>query len=380
MGKNILRLLNINKKQSSFLWGARKTGKSHWIKNNFKPGEIELIDLLKTDTFAEYASRPALLRERFENTKKLIVLDEIQKVPLLLDEVHWMIENKKIRFLLTGSSARKLRRNHANLLAGRAIRYEMLPFSYMEVKEKNLEKIMISGMLPPHYLSTEPLDLIRSYFADYLQEEIANEAQIQKIPQFSQFLKIAAITSGEMLNYDNVARESGVSSKVVRNYFDILESTMLGFRISPWRSSKNRRLISAEKFYLFDTGIANYLARRKPAEGTPEFGKSFEHFILMELRAYRAYRNPELEITYWRTSTGYEVDFILDDKQVALEIKSSRMVHDIDLKSLKALREDGQIKHSVIVCQESYPRKLDGVKILPWQIFLEILWNKEFGI
>jgi len=380
MGKNIKRIIDIDTSQSSILWGARKTGKSYWINQKLNPEEIILIDLLKTDIFAEYASRPSLIRERFQDTGKLIVLDEIQKVPMLLDEVHWMIENKKIIFLLTGSSARKLRREHANLLAGRALRYELLPFSYMEVKESNLEKIMVSGMLPPHFLSSKPIDSIRSYVADYLKEEIVQEARIQKIPQFGQFLRIAAITSGELLNYDNVARETGVSSKIVRSYFDILEDTMLGFKIVPWKSSKNRRLITAEKFYLFDTGIANYLSGRQPKEGTPEFGKSFEHFILMELKAYKSYRNPELDITYWRTSTGYEVDFILADKVAALEIKSGRMVFDKDLKSLKALREDGKIKHILVVSQEKHPRELDGIRILPWQMFLEMLWNKEFDI
>ena len=380
MSQNIKRLLNIDTRSSSFLWGARKTGKSYWINHNFKPEEIILIDLLQTDVFAEYASRPSLLRERFQNTQKLIVIDEIQKVPILLDEVHWMIENKKITFLLTGSSARKLRKNHANLLAGRALRYQLLPFSCMEVGNINLEEIMVSGMLPPHFLSEKPLDLVRSYVADYLKEEIAQEAQIQRIPQFSEFLRIAALTSGELLNYNNVARETGVSSKIVRSYFDILESTMLGFRVASWKSSKTRRLIIAEKFYLFDVGIGNYLSRRQPREGTPEFGKSFEHFILMELRAYKAYRNPELDITYWRTSTGYEVDFILGEKQVALEIKSGTKVHDIDLRSLKTLQEDGKVKHLLVISQEKYPRDMGNIKIIPWKIFLEMLWAGEFDI
>ena len=380
MSQNIKRLLNIDTRSSSFLWGARKTGKSYWINHNFKPEKIILIDLLQTDVFAEYASRPSLLRERFQKTQKLIVIYEIQKVPTLLDEIHWMIENKKITFLLTGSSTRKLRRNHANLLAGRALRYQLLPFSCMEVGNINLEEIMVSGMLPPHFLSEKPLDLIRSYVADYLKEEIAQEAQIQRIPQFNEFLRIAALTSGELLNYNNVARETGVSSKIVRSYFDILESTMLGFRVASWKSSKTRRLIIAEKFYLFDVGIGNYLSRRQPREGTPEFGKSFEHFILMELRAYKAYRNPELDITYWRTSTGYEVDFILGEKQVALEIKSGTKVHDIDLRSLKTLQEDGKVKHLLIISQEKYPRDMGNIKIIPWKIFLEMLWAGEFDI
>ncbi len=380
MGKYIKRLLNIDTNYSAFLWGARKTGKSFWIKHNFDPGEIILIDLLKTDVFAEYASRPSLLRERFKDTKKLVVVDEIQKVPMLLDEVHWMIENKGITFLLTGSSARKLRRGHANLMAGRALRYNLLPFSFMEVGEVNLEKIMVSGMLPPHFLSDNPIGLIRSYVADYLKEEIAQEAQIQKIPQFSEFLKVASVTSGELLNYNNIAREAGVGNKTVRTYFDILESTMLGFRIPSWKSSKKRRMIMAEKFYLFDVGLSNYLSKRQPKQGTPEFGKSFEHFILMELRAYKHYRNPELEITYWRTSTGYEVDFILGKKQVALETKSKKMVHDTDLRNLKALKEDGNIKNMVVVSLEKYPREVGKIRIMPWQMFLEMLWGGELGI
>jgi predicted AAA+ superfamily ATPase len=380
MSKYIKRLLNIDKRYSSFLWGARQTGKSSWIRHNFNPDEIVLIDLLKTDVFAEYAARPSLLRERFQDTKKIIVIDEVQKAPALMDEVHWMIENKNITFLLTGSSARKLRRGHANLLAGRALRYHLLPFSFMEVGIDDLEKIMVSGMLPPHFLSSEPTGLIRSYVADYLKEEIAQEAQIQKIPQFSEFLRTAALTSGELLNYNNVARESGVSSKVVRSYFDILETTMLGFRIPSWKSSKKRRMILAEKFYLFDVGLSNYLSGRKPVQGTPEFGKSFEHLILMEIRAYKYYKNPELKITYWRTSGGYEVDFILGEKHIALEIKSGKHVHDIDLRSLKALREDGKIKNLLVICQEKHPREVDGVKILPWNEFLEMLWAGQFEI
>ncbi len=380
MSKYIRRLLKLDTSYSSFLWGARRTGKSYWVKHNFKSSDIILLDLLQTDIFAEYASRPSLLRERFQDTKKIIIVDEIQKIPILLDEIHWLIENKKVIFLLTGSSARKLRRGHANLLAGRAIRYQLLPFSFMEVGDLDLEKIMLSGMLPPHYLSEKPLDLIRSYVADYLKEEIAQEAQIQRIPQFNEFLRVAALTSGELINYNNVARESGVSSKIVRSYFDILESTMLGFKIPSWKSSKTRRLIIAEKFYLFDVGLSNYIAKRQPKEGTPEFGKSFEHFILMELRAYKAYRNPDMDITYWRTSTGYEVDFILADKQVALEIKSGKMVHDNDIRSLKALKEDGEVGHSLVVSQEKYAREIDGIKILPWQIFLEMLWSGEFGV
>jgi predicted AAA+ superfamily ATPase len=257
----------------------------------------------------------------------------------------------------------------------------MTPLSYMETKGFDLESVMISGLLPPHFLSPDPVQDLRAYVADYLKEEIASEAVIQNIPAFAEFLRIASLTSGELLNYTNVGRETGVSAKVVRNYFQILEDTLLGFRIPPWRKIKNRRLIETEKFYLFDIGVANYLARRQPRIGTPEFGKSFEHFILMELKAYQAYRNPELDIRFWRTSTGFEVDFILADLDVAIEIKGSQKVHSGHIKSLKALMEEHPIKKAIVVSMEKQVRKLENsIEILPWETFIEILWSGELGV
>ncbi|MDP2941864.1 MAG: AAA family ATPase [Candidatus Omnitrophota bacterium] len=368
--------LNLPAGKSSFLWGPRKVGKTYWISHNLKKAAV--IDLLKTDTLADYVSRPALLRERYLNHKGLIVIDEVQKAPQLLDEVHWLIENKKISFLLTGSSARKLRRGHANLLGGRAWRKAMAPLSYMEVTDFDLEKIMVSGLLPPHYLSANPIEELRAYVADYLKEEIIAEALTQNIPAFSEFLRVAAITSSELINYVNIARETGVSHKVVRTYFDILEDTYLGFRVPPWKKSKNRRMITTEKFYLFDVGVANYLSRHQPLLGSPEFGKAFEHYILMELKAYQAYRNPDMPITFWRTSTGREVDFILGEKELAVEIKGSSRVHEGDIRSLQALTEDGPIKRRCLVCLEKQPRNLaHNIQILPWQMFIEQLWNGE---
>jgi len=312
MGTITRRLLDLRlpPRQSAFLWGPRRVGKSYWIREHCKRAPI--IDLLQSDVFGEYAARPALLRERFGGKRdSLVVIDEIQKIPALLDEVHWIIENTSQAFLLTGSSARKLRRGHANLLAGRAWRRQMLPLTSQEVDEIDLEQVMISGLLPPHFLSTDPIEDLRAYVGDYLKEEIAAEALTQNIPAFAEFLRVAAITSSELINYTNVARESGVSAKVVRSYFSILEDTYLGFRLPPWRRARNRRLIETEKFFLFDVGVANYLARRRPMLGGSEFGKSFEHYILMELKAYQAYREPEMELSFWRTAAGQEVDFIL---------------------------------------------------------------------
>lgn len=382
--KRALQLPDITK-NSVFIWGPRRTGKSYWLRENFP--ELPIIDLLKSDAFAEYSTRPALLRERLDKKGeqqsgpkmgKTIIIDEVQKCPALLDEVHWLIENRGFNFILTGSSARKLRKVHANLLGGRARRRELRPLCYSEIDEYDLERIAISGLLPPHFLSDEPIDELRSYIADYLKEEIAQEALVRDLPAFAEFLKIAAITSNELLNYTNVASEVGVSSKVVRGYFEILEDTLLGFRIQPWRKSKNRRMVETEKFYLFDIGVANFLAKRRPILGSPEFGKTFEQIILMELLAYKSYRDPEMEITFWRTSNKQEVDFILDDKRVAIEIKASSRVRSEDLKWLSILSEDGPIKRRLVVSMETEGRLVHdregAVEILPWREFLTELW------
>lgn len=369
--------LNLPPNRSAFLWGPRKVGKTYWITHHLK--NVVIVDLLKTDTFAEYASKPALLRERYQNHNGMIVIDEVQKVPQLLDEVHWLIEHKGLSFLLTGSSARKLRRGHANLLGGRAWKRVLTPLSCLEVSDFDLEHIMVSGLLPPHYLSPNPEEDLRAYIADYLKEEIAAEALTQNIPAFREFLHVAAITSSELINYVNIGRESGISHKTVRTYFDILEDTYLGFRVSPWKKSRNRRMITTEKFYLFDIGVANYLARRNVRIGSPDFGKMFEHYILMELKTYQAYKEPDLPITFWRTSTGREVDFILGEKELAIEIKGTSRVHQGDITSLLALIEDGSVKQCCIVCLEKEPRWIHKkIQVLPWLTFIEYLWNGSF--
>jgi predicted AAA+ superfamily ATPase len=369
------RLLNITlpKDKSAFLWGPRKVGKSFWLRQRY-PDDI-LIDLLKTDVLMEYISKPSLLRERFMDAQQRIIIDEVQKAPEILNEIHWLIENKNISFILTGSSPRKLKRSHANLLGGRAWRYTMAPLCYPEVDGIDLEKIMVTGLLPAHLLSEDPIQDFRAYVADYLKEEILAEAAVQNIPAFSEFLKIAALTSGELLNYTNVARETGVSAKVIRSYFQILEDTLLGFRLQPWRKSNNRRLVETEKFYLFDLGLSNYLSLRRPKIGTSEFGKSFEHFLLLELMAYKAYRNPEMTLTYWRTSSGQEVDFIVGDMDLAIEVKSSKKVHESDTRSLQLLQTEQQVKKCILVSMESQRKVLaNDIECLPWELFLQQLW------
>ena len=363
--------------QSAFLWGPRRVGKTYWIKKSFLRPKHHFIDLLKTDTYFEYISRPALLRERWKG--QLTVIDEIQKVPALLDEIHWLIENKSASFLLTGSSARKLRRSHSNLLAGRAWRFEMGPLSFYETKNFVLAEVLKTGLLPPHFLSSSPLRDLRAYVSDYLKEEIASESSVRNIPAFTEFLRVAALTNSELLNYTNIARETGISAKVVRNYFEILDDTFLGYRLSPWKSSKNRRVALTDKFYFFDVGVSNYLAKRKPLPGNEAFGKSFEHYIFMELMNYKKYKSPEMSIYYWRTASGYEVDFICGDMHTAIEVKSSARIHNNHLKSLKALKEEWNIKNLIVVCMEKESRTVaKNIQILPWQVFLKKLWKNNF--
>ncbi len=372
------RLLNIQLPagKSAFLWGPRKVGKSFWIKQHLPDAVV--IDFLKTDVFADYASKPWLLRERYSDTTSLIVIDEVQMVPDILNEVHWMIENAGLSFLLTGSSPRKLRRSHANLLGGRAWRYTMTPLCYPELKEFDIQFALTSGFLPSHLSSPEPIQELRAYIADYLKEEIAAEAVVRNIPAFSEFLRVAALSTGELINYANVARDTGVSAKVVRGYFEILEDTLLGFRLNPWQKTPDRRLIETEKFYLFDVGVANYLARRQPQFSTPEFGKSFEHYIMMELKAYQAYKNQELPLHFWRTSTGQEVDFILGDMEVAVEVKAGKRVDNAHAKGLRTLAESHVLKRSILISFETEPKTLSGnIECIPWRLFLQMLWGGE---
>lgn len=360
--------------RSAFLWGPRKVGKTYWLHHHFITRGDRVIDLLETDTFAEYVARPALLRERWDGHRT--VIDEIQKVPALLDEVHWLISHRGASFLLTGSSARKLRHGHANLLAGRAWRYEMGPLSATELEGFDLERAMWTGLVPPHALSPDPDQDLRAYVADYLKEEIAAEAQARNIPAFADFLRVAAITSSELVNYVNVAREVGVSAKVVSRYFEILDDTLLGLRLAPWTRSVSRRMIQTEKFYLFDVGLANHLARRRPKIGGSDFGKSFEHWVLMEILNYRRYREPDLDVCFWRTSTGMEVDFVLGDMVAAVEVKGTARVSNAHLRGLRALIEDHAVRHAVVVSLEREPRTVaPDIDVLPWQAFLDRLWS-----
>ncbi len=322
----IQRILNLElpERQSAFLWGARKTGKSTYLKSAFPKSLV--FDFLKTDLLLEFSKRPSLLRERLlardEGVlKHPIILDEVQKVPNLLNEVHWLIENEGLRFILCGSSARKLKRGKANLLGGRAWRYEMFPLVSAELGEVDLLKVLNRGLIPSHYLKDDYLRSLKAYVTDYLKEEVFDEGLTRNIPAFSRFFDAMGYSHGELTNYSNIARDCGVDSKTVKEYYQILVDTLLGRFISPFKKRQSRQVIGkAPKFYLFDVGVAGVLTNRHVTDPRGElFGKALEHFIFMELVAHRSLSGLDYEISFWRTKTGLEVDFVLGGGEIAIE-------------------------------------------------------------
>jgi predicted AAA+ superfamily ATPase len=380
--ENIDRLLKIAlpRARSAFLWGPRKTGKTTYLKTAF-PNSLT-FDMLQTDLFLEYAKRPFLLREQLkaarpDQLKEPIIIDEVQKVPHLLDEIHWLIENKGLRFILSGSSARKLKRGKANLLGGRAWRFEMHPLVSAELKELDLLAALNRGMIPDHYLHEEYGKSLQAYVRDYLKEEVFDEGLTRNIPAFSRFFDAMGYSHGELTNYANIARECGVDAKTVKEYYQILIDTLLGVLIEPFKRRQERQVITkAGKFYLFDVGVAGAITRRDiPEERGEQFGKAFEHFILMEIMAHRSYTELGYEVNFWRTKAGQEVDFILGRGQVALEVKGSSRIDNADLRHLKVFIQEHRPKKALLVCNESAPRIVESIHVLPWRDFLSMLWE-----
>jgi predicted AAA+ superfamily ATPase len=382
--ETIKRILDISlpSSQSAFLWGARKTGKTTYLKQNF-PDSI-YIDFLKTDLFLEYSKRPNLLRERLLAKESFllrqpIILDEVQKIPQILDEVHWLIENRSLSFVLCGSSARKLRRGKANLLGGRAWRYELHPLVSIELTDLDLIKILNRGLIPSHYLGKNYQKSLTAYTQNYLKEEVFAEGLIRNIPAFSRFFDSIGYSHGELTNYSNIARDSGVDSKTVKEYYHILVDTLLGKFVEPYKVRQERQVITkAAKFYLFDVGVAGALSKRHiPEERGELFGKAFEHYIFMETSAYNSYKELGFDINFWRTKSGIEVDFILGSGEVAVEIKGSNNIQNRDMQSLKVFHDIYSPRKSILVSKENEERLAGQIEILPWKIFLRKLWDGE---
>ncbi len=366
--------------ETFFLWGPRQTGRTTLLRQVY--GASRWVDLLKAEEFRRYLARPERLREELDadppGPRKQVVIDEVQKVPALLDEVHWLIENRGFHFALCGSSARKVRRGAANLLGGRALRYELHGLTAAELGRKfDLARLLNHGYLPRIYEAEGPGRLLEAYVADYLKEEVAAEGLVRNLPSFSEFLDVAALSDGEIVNFSNVARECGVSSHTAKSYFGILEDTLLARWLPAFRKRPKRRVIAAPKFYFSDVGVVNRLARRGVlVPGSELYGKAFENWVFHELSAFASYRGFEGGLSYWRLASGIEVDFVLGDLQVAIEAKSSERVTSDHLQGLRSLAADHpRASRRIVVCREPRARRTDdGIEILPAASFAERLW------
>jgi predicted AAA+ superfamily ATPase len=364
--------------ESLFLWGARQTGKSTLLKNLF-PDSL-WFDLLLSDVFERLQRNPSQLREIIlaTNSSAPVIIDEIQRIPELLNEIHWLIENRKIRFILSGSSPRKILRSGANLLGGRALRYELYPLISPEIPDFDLVKAINNGLLPRHYLSTNPRKMISAYIGSYLKDEIIAEAKIRNISSFSRFLETSAFSNGEIVNYTNIAAECGVSAPTIREYFQILEDTLIGRFLPSFQKKPKRRVILSPKFYFFDVGISNYLLKRNHiVPGSEAFGKAFEHFIYQEIYAHCSYSDLNYPISYWRTASQIEIDFVLGDHEIAIEVKATDNVNPRHLKGLKSFAEEYSVKQLILISNDPFPRLIDNVQIMPWKIFIQKLWAGE---
>ncbi len=365
-----------------FLWGPRKSGKSTLLKTFYSRESDLYIDLLLSDNFRRYSTNPELLRQELAATptNSRVIIDEIQKVPQLLDEIHWLIENTQTKFCLCGSSARKLKRGQANLLGGRALKAEMFGLVQPELGEDaDLDRLLNVGYLPQHYTDPKPQEYLRSYVGDYLKEEIAAEGLVRNLATFSGFLEAASFSDGGNVNASNIARECGVSSNTVNEYFSILVDTLLGRWVPSYTKRPKRRAKKSPKFYFADVGVVNYLARRRQLEpGSQGYGDAFENFISHEVQAHASYSHLHYDISYWQLSTGTEVDFILGDMELAVEVKSNEQIASHHLKSLRELAKDYQPRRKILLCREPTRRNTeDGIEIYPYRQFLTELWNGQ---
>lgn len=378
--------LGICGRHSCFLWGPRQTGKSTLLRQRF-PNAV-VFDLLLADEYRRAMQDPSVIRQELQRLglngqtqTAPVVIDEIQKVPGLLDEVHWMIEHLGLRFVLCGSSARKTKRGHANLLGGRAPALHLHPLTYAEIPDFDLQRALNHGLLPPHYVNQDDGPLRDAYVGAYLREEIAAEAAVRNLPAFGRFLEIAALNNGEQVVYQNIARECGVSAPTVRAYFELLEDTLIGRFLPAYTRRAKRRVILAPRFYIFDVGIVGRLARRGHIEpGSELWGRALEHFIFMELTAHADYRGG-YPLAYWRTASQLEVDFVLGAGAVAVEVKSSRLARDHDLRGLRAFRDEHRPRRAILVSMDARARRTeDGIEILPWRVFLDELWSGAIAV
>ncbi len=374
--ERLLNLPSLLQKKSHFLFGPRQTGKTSLIRHSLKG--VKSYDLLDHSVYLSLSQDPGRIAQEINPRDKFVVVDEIQRSPVLLNEIHRLIEERGIRFLLTGSSARKLRRGGVNLLGGRARTKYIHPFTYRELGNQfDLFKAIQRGLLPSIYLSDDPHADLQAYAGSYLQQEIVAEGVTRNIPAFSRFLKVAALCNGTLVNFTNVSNDAQVPRTTVYEYFEILKDTLLLYELPAWRKSKKRKPLASSKYYFFDVGVVGMLQDREFRPGTPEFGEAFKTYLMHELVSYSDYISGE-PLSYWRSTSGFEVDFILGE-HTAVEVKAKANISAIDFKSLRALAEEKKLKRYLCVSLEPRKRNLGNVTVLPFRDFLEALWNREYS-
>ncbi|MBU4257331.1 ATP-binding protein [Patescibacteria group bacterium] len=375
MYKRIFKI-NRNANQSFFLFGPRGTGKTTWLKSNFQNSIY--LDLLDSKLYRTFLANPEKL-EHFipADYKDWVILDEVQKAPNLLNEVHRLIEAKKYKFILTGSSARGLRKKGINLLAGRALTYYFHPLTQKELgKDFSLQRSLKFGQLPMACTSSNPDKFLNSYIQTYLKEEVLQEGLTRNIGNFSRFLETAAFSQGEILNASHIARESQLERKTVENYFSILEDLLIGIRVPVFNKRSKRKLISHNKFYYFDVGIFRSLRPRGPLDSESEIdGAALETLFLQEIRALNDYYNLGYKIYYWRSATGLEVDFALYGPKglLAFEIKRKSSIFKKDLKGLRAFSQDYPEAKLFVFCSTDKKEYHGDIQVLPIETALKNL-------
>jgi predicted AAA+ superfamily ATPase len=379
--RRLLDLAALAKKKSFFLLGPRATGKTFLIREQLGGGKATVIDLLRSDVLLRLSADPSLLESLIDGGRRdaaaPVVIDEVQKLPALLDEVHRLIEERGLRFVLTGSSARKLKRGHANLLGGRAWTANLFPLTYAELPKFDLPRFLRYGGLPPVVLGDEPDEELHAYVRTYLHEEIQAEGLVRRLPAFTRFLTTAAATNGHMLNFAKIGNDAGLPAATVREHYFLLEDTLVGFMLPAWTKSKKRKAIATAKFYFFDTGVAHALAGTRTLDRNSDlYGRSFEQWIAMELRAYLGYRRRPEELGYWRSVSDHEVDFMIGD-HVAVEVKATRRVGTSDLRGLTALAEEKIVRQLFLVSEDPMETRRGAIRCLPWRTFLDELWADQ---
>jgi uncharacterized protein len=383
--KMFKRLINIplKSRKSFFLFGPRGTGKTTWLQQHLP--QALFLNLLQSEPYNRLSANPGLIREMIQpDYSDWIIIDEIQRIPELLNEIHDLIESKKHIFILTGSSARKLRQKGVNLLAGRALTYHLHPITVKEQADAfQLPRSLQVGHLPASFSEHDPLKFLKDYVQTYIREEVLQESLTRNIGHFSRFLEIASFSQGSVINASEIAREAHITRKIAENYFSILEDLLIGVRLPVFTRRAKRKLINHQKFYYFDTGVFRAIRPTGPLDSDAELdGPALETLVFQELRAINDYLECNYQLYFWRTKNGLEVDFILYGPQglIAIEVKRSSHMNSKNLRGLKEFKKDYSPARCYLLYGGSVPLFVEGVTVLPIEHALRNLDKILLGV